>query len=304
MSLFSRRNAPARDTYRYEIPEQVRNRLLHTIRLCLEEKNSGNLSIRDVFAEMHDKILQRYGGFRGSSYEAARISDDPVVEHFFRCRDEELMDFLQMCFETRWNCGGQDTVTAINRVLDEENIGYELTPYSETYSQGGTLFGRFRPSIQTVHAILPKVLRKDEKVLHAETVKPCLDALADTRFATANGELLNAFEEYRQGKYGDAITDAGAAFESVLKIICSIKGWKYDKEKDTCSKLLEICREEGLFHPFYKPILEGTATIRNKVGDAHGKGPKPEYPATKILADHMLYNVCNNINLVIALAKQ
>jgi AbiJ N-terminal domain 4 len=129
MSLFSRRNAPVQDTYRYAIPPQVRNRLLHTIRLCLEKSGSGgNFSIDSVVAEMHDKILQTYGSFRCSRYDAARRSDDPVVEHFFRCTDEEVMDFLKMCFETTWNCGGQPTVEAINRVLEEENIGYELTP--------------------------------------------------------------------------------------------------------------------------------------------------------------------------------
>lgn len=303
MSLFSRRKKAVQDTYGYRIPEHVRSRLLHTIRLSLESHRGGNLSIGRVLDEMRDKILQRYGGFRCSAYEAARMNDDPVVEHFFRCSDEEVMDFLQMCFETQWHCGGQATVEAINRVLDEENIGYELTPYSETYTDGAMMFGRFNPTAKTVHAHLPKVLRKDEKLLHAEAVKPCLEALSDPRFSTANDELLSAFDEHRQGNYGDAVTDAGSAFESVLKTICTHKGWLYDKDKDTCSKLLDVCRANGLFHPFYKPILDGTGTIRNKIGDAHGKGPAPEYQATKELADHMLYTVCNNINLLISLAK-
>lgn len=303
MPLFSQRKDPAADTYVYSIAGNVRNRLLHTIRLSLDEQGGGNLSIGAVFDEMRDKILQRYGGFRQSAYDAARSSNDPVLEHFFSCSDEEVMDFLQMCFETRWHCGGQRTVEAVNRVLDEENIGYELTEYSETYSDGATLFGKFSPTAKTVHAQLPKAVRRDEKVLHAETVKPCLLALSDTRFATASSELLSAFDEYRQGKFGDAVTDAGAAFESVLKTICTNKGWQYDKDRDTCSKLLEVCRARGLFHPFYKPILEGTATIRNKLGDAHGKGPQPEFSATKELADHMLYTVCNNINLLISLAN-
>ncbi len=303
MNWFSRRNSPVPDAYSYQIPHQVRNRLFHTMRLCLTSREFNNYGIEDVFYEMQDKLLQRYGGVRRSAYEAARVSNDPVLEHFFQCTDEELMDFIQMCFETRWNFGRQPMVQAINRVLQEENIGYELTDYSETITEGGSLFGRSSPGMKTIHPHLPKVLRKDEKILHAETVKPCLDVLSDPRFATANGELLSAFEEYRRGKYGDAVTDAGAAFESVLKIICTIKGWSYDKEKDTCSKLLDICRDHGLFHGFYKPILEGTATVRNKTGDAHGKGPVADYPATKAIADHMLYMVCNNINLVVSLAK-
>jgi hypothetical protein len=149
----------------------------------------------------------------------------------------------------------------------------------------------------------PSVLRRDEQTIHVTVIKPCLAILSDSRFSTANEELLNAFDEYRKGNYGDAVTDAGAAVESVLKTICTEKGWTYDKERDTCSKLLEICRANGLFHPFYKSILEGTATIRNKIGDAHGKGPAPEYAPTKQLADHMICTCCANIVLLISLAS-
>lgn len=122
--------------------------------------------------------------------------------------------------------------------------------------------------------------------MHAEVIEPCLHVLSDSRFSTANIELMKAFEEYRKGAFAESITDAGASIESVLKTICSEKKWDYDKERDTCSKLLEICRAQGLFYPFYMPILEVTATIRNKFGDAHEKGPAPEFAATKELADH------------------
>jgi len=146
-------------------------------------------------------------------------------------------------------------------------------------------------------------MKKDEELLHSGTVKPCLAALSDPRFATAYQELTAAFEEYRKDKWADCITDAGAAVESVLKTICTHKKWPYDPNRDTCSTLLEICRSKGLFHPFYRPILEGTATIRNKVGDAHGKGPAPEFKATKELADHMIYTSATNIVLLVSLAK-
>lgn len=303
MNWFAQRKTSPPDIYSYVIPHLLRNRLLHTMRLCLESQEFNNYGIAEVFVEMQDKLLQRYGGLRQPVYVAARVTEHPVVEHFFQCTDEEAMEFIRMCFETRWNFGRQKMVEAINHVLQEENIGYELTDYTETVTEGATLFGRFSPSAKTIHPTLPKIIRKDDKLLHADTVKPCLEALSDPRFSTASDELLNAFDEYRQGKYSDAVTDAGAAFESVLKIICTIKGWAYDKEKDTCSKLLDICREKGLFHGFYRPILEGVATVRNKTGDAHGKGPKAEYQPTKEIADHMMYMVCNNINLLTALAK-
>lgn len=303
MTLFSRRHEQDQDMYRYNIPVEVRNRLFQTIRLCLEHSANRSVNIQSVLQQMRDKIIQRYGTFCCSEYDALKVSDDPVIEHLFTCSDEQVMDFLQMCFETLWHLGGQHTVEALNQVLEEENIGYELTPYSEIETAGAEIFGRYSASAKTVRPQLPKIIRKDERVLHAETVKPCLRALSDERFAAANEELFNAFAEYKQGKYGDAVTDAGAAFESVLKTICTHKGWAFDTNKDTCSKLLDICRAQGLFHPFYKQILEGTATIRNKISDAHGKGPRSDFPATKNLADHMLYTVCNNINLLVSLAR-
>lgn len=302
MARFSRRNDPEPDAYVYAIPDRVRTRLLVAIQDSLREGRNPHVSLQSALDEMEGMLMAELGELRTSN----RRGEHPVVDHFYCCPDEEVMDFFEMIFETQWACGGQLTVAAINRVLEGENIGYELTPYIEKWAdegeeedfdeddngQGGYLIRQ-----------LPKAIRKDEKTLHAEVVKPCLAALADDRFASASDELLNAFEECRQRKFADAITDAGSAFESVLKIICTEKGWHFDKDKDACAKLLGICNENGLFHSFYKQILEGTASVRNKVGDAHGKGTKAEYPATKELADHMLYMVCNNINLVIGLAE-
>jgi hypothetical protein len=63
-------------------------------------------------------------------------------------------------------------------------------------------------------------------------------------------ELTNAFEEVRRGADADAITSAGSAFESVLKAICALNCWQHDPDKDRCSRLLDVCRENGLFPPF------------------------------------------------------
>ena len=305
MPLFSRRNEQHPDTYFYHLPQEVRSRLMHTLQHCIEGDDAlmAQVSFLDVMYEVQLMLERQYGGLRQSGFEAARVSKIPAIEHFFKCDPEEAMDFLQLCFETKWGCGKQRTVTAINQVLAESNIGYELTDYEETFTQGAEFMGEFRPNVQEIHVKKPTVVRKDEKTLHAETVKPCLAALASPEYETAGRELQNAFDEYRKGCYADAITDAGSAFESVLKIICTQKGWSYDPQRDTCSKLLDICRDNELFPGFYKPILEGTATIRNKLGDAHGKGPQSIYAVTKELADHMLYTVCNNINLLVALAR-
>lgn len=302
MSLFSRRRTPPPDQYRYDVPERVRSRILNTLSQCVEQ-HSSQMSLGSVLEEVGQKLYSQYGGLRCSGYEAARVSNDPVIEHFFRCTDEEAMDFIELCFQTRWNCGGQPTVDAINRIFEEDSIGYELTPLVEIPVEGGTLFGRRSPGMKSYRIEPPRVIRKDEKLLHSQAVQPCLQVLSDPRFATANTELLKAFEDARKGRYADAITSCGSAFESVLKTICDQKGWPHDPDKDTCSKLLEACKDNGLFPPFYKPLFEATGTIRNKLGDAHGRGPSPQYAPSKEFAEHMLHQTCSHVVLLVSLAK-
>jgi hypothetical protein len=110
---------------------------------------------------------------------------------------------------------------------------------------------------------------------------------------------MDAFEKIRKGDYPDAITSCGAAFESVLKTICDAKGWIYDRDKDTSAKLVGICRDNGLFLPFYAPIFEGVGTVRNKLGDAHGKGPRPVQSATREHAEHMIALTCTHIDFLV-----
>lgn len=146
-------------------------------------------------------------------------------------------------------------------------------------------------------------MKKNKQFSHETTIRPCLEFLADPRFHTANAEMLKAHDDYRKGDYADAITSCGSAFESVLKTICDHHSWAYDPDKDTCSKLVGICRDNGLFPPFYAPIFEATGTIRNKLGDAHGRGPTPIYAIRKEHVDHMIQITSAHILLLVELAK-
>jgi Abortive infection C-terminus len=80
------------------------------------------------------------------------------------------------------------------------------------------------------------------------------------------------------------------------------KGWPFDPDKDTCVKLVGICRDKQLFPPLYAPILKATETIRNKISDAHGRGPKPRYPVEKKHADHMIRLASTNMTFLTGLA--
>jgi hypothetical protein len=293
MGRFSKRHRQPVDAYRYDIDHDTRFRLLQ----CL----SMDLRYDRVLHEMHDKVMLECGGFEAPGYRISRTRKNPVEEHFFSCNDEEVMDFLVWCFETcvGMHPNGEKAVNTINRILAEEGIGYELTPYVLQIDKTPSRDGK---GVSGVSLVLPRAIRKDEATLHVEVLQPCLAVLADKRFETANKHLFDAFEELRHAKYDDAMADAGAAFESVLKVICTENKWPYAKDKDTLSRLLDVCRDNGLFPGFYRPILECVGSVRNKLA-AHGGEPTPSFVPSKAMADHMIYMVCNNINFVIAQSK-
>jgi hypothetical protein len=301
MSLFSQRRAERPERYSYAIPEKVRSRILHN----LQQHGAGWIGgdhFQDILREVGQKLLAKHGSLRSSGYEAARKSDHPVINHFFFCDDEEVLDFLQLCFETqtldRDMEGSQRLVATFNQIFEEEGIGYELTPPAMIDVGPGSLFGRTSPGMRAIRIEYPKVIRKDERTVHEKAAQPALAVLRDQRFATANGELLDAFEQVRKGYYPAAITSCGKAFESVLKTICAVRGWAYDPDKDTCAKLVGICKDQGLFFPFYAPILEGVGIVRNKIG-AHGGGPKPAYVAAREHAEHMIAIACAHIDFLV-----
>jgi hypothetical protein len=301
MKLFSERRAEPPDRYTYAIPEKVRSRMLHT----LQQHGAGWLGgnhFKNMLAEVGQRLLAKRGGLHSFGYEAARMSDDPVINHFFFASDDEVLDFIELCFQTQTIDGdpeGSDRlVAAFNQIFEEEGIGYELTRRAMVDIGPGTLFGRSSPGLRSIRIEYPKIIKKDERTVHEKAVKPALEALRDPRMATANGELLDAFEKVRKGDYPAAITSCGKSFESVLKTICAVKGWAYDPDKDTCAKLVGICRDQGLFFPFYGPILEGVGTVRNKLG-AHGGGPKPAHVAAREHAEHMIAVTCAHIDFLV-----
>ena len=293
--LYSQRNR-GRDVYRYDVPPDVRSRILH----CLSQL-SDDIGTRFDFEQMlenvGDELLKKYGRMKRSAFNGARRSDHPVVEHFFCVKDEMALDFIEMCFLNWMNSPDQAGVDSINEIFQDASIGYELSK-CQMVRTGKR--GRFAGEVAEYKQ--PRIIRKDNQSVHEDTVKPSLDALANPIFSTANSEILAAHEKYREGKYEDCITSCGSAFESVLKTVCEQLGWGFNADKDTCSKLVGVCKDNGLFPPFYAPIFEAVGTIRNKLGDAHGRGPTPLYSVKKEHADHMIHIVSAHILLVIRLA--
>lgn len=293
-SFFSRRNAPPPSQLRYDVPETVRDRIL----AILDHYLGDGRSVPIFLAEMEDLLSRQYGQLRSSSYRAARRSDIPVIEHFCCCPDEQALDFIEACFQLSVQCGGQIAVDEINAVFRQEGVGYELTKFlGPATSKGTVIVGK-----QLAPDQLPRIIRVDEQSAHTEMVAPALSLLTNPIFAIANAEILKSFSDYRSARYEDSITSCGSAFESVLKTICDEKGWAYHRDRDTCSKLVDVCHTNGLFPSFYVELFRRVGTVRNKLGDAHGRGPIPQHDPGAAHAEHMLHMTCSHIILLCRLA--
>ena len=129
-------------------------------------------------------------------------------------------------------------------------------------------------------------------------MKPVIHFLSGTEFSIAHDELLRALSAVRQNEPEDSITLACAAYESFLKTVLTIRGHSFNHDKDTCSKLVKICMANDILPSFYESCLISPATIRNKLGDAHGRGPNKMHEPMVQNADHMINLVCSNILLL------
>jgi hypothetical protein len=308
--IFSQRKKPKPDTLNRDLPQATRKRIVHSLQPRIDASCYGAFDA--LMDEMQQLILEKYGDLDGYSNPA--YSDlVPALRHWASCPTEKTLDFLELLFHCRggWDC--EQVVETVNTIFREDGIGYELSPYRLTVQESRPTSGVRRSgpvscgpmeSIGTpVDVQLPRIVEKGSEYMHEEVIRPCLDLLTNPKFKTANEELLKAHKEYREGNYADAITDCGAAFETVMKTICTEKKWTYDKGKATCKDLVDICKSNGLFEAFYAPFFIDAGTIRNKLGDAHGKGQTPEFTATKEHFEHMVQITSANILLFARLAN-
>jgi len=299
--IYSKRNRPTPESYRYDIPHDVRNRILYAIQ-GISNDMSNSFDFERMLDDVGQKLLVEYGGLAAPGYEAARVSNNPVIQHFFSCDDDMALDFLEAAFQTIGHCGGQRTVEAINTIFRDSAIGYELTPFVMKVSdRPGKLFGI--NAGKELDITYPQVITKESEFLHTDAMQPTIELLNEPGYEGANEEFLKAHEHYRHGRNSECLVDCLKAFESTMKIICDAKGWTY-KQTDTASKLIKVCLDNGLVPTFseqqltsLRTLLEsGVPTTRNKLG-GHGQG-KQRVQVSDSVARYVLHLTAATILLL------
>jgi hypothetical protein len=252
------------DVYIYdEIPEKLRIQVVHILRDTIGVENYS------VWEYIHSTMTKELGLF--SLTDNAYHKDvDNCIEFLMICSDEEAIDFIELAFF----------------VIDSEAFRNDYFTSRVMYSIKQSpdeaieeLNYRFKDNNVGFEFIKGELVRIDRIYLHKEAVKPAIRLLYEENFQGAAEEFLKSHEHYRKGNYKESMAEALKAFESTMKTICDKKGYGYQKDKDTSSKLISIILDNNLIPEYLRnhfsglrtTLEAGLPTVRNKKA-GHGQG--------------------------------
>lgn len=287
-NIFSKRPEALTKT-KHEIPETTRSRVLLWCRQLYSNSRTdlaiigrGDCSA-EFWQEIHARLLMRTGRLQLS--QADRWSGQEAVKYVYSCTGEEFLDFLEDIFSAETffqvSTGDDKLVDEVNVLLQIDKLPYHLTHFvKETVQESAP--GRYG-SVRTVTytRAFPRVVMKENEVLHTMAVEPALTLLQQPHFLNANKEYLAALEDYRKGDLSDCIVKCCSAFESVLKVICDRKGWSY-KQTDTASTLIKTVLSNSALDSYFESVLLIIATLRNRLSSAHGAGTIAKQPSRQV----------------------
>jgi hypothetical protein len=283
--LFSKRKKRAaggfQDVYKYDnIPEALRVQVVHIWGDTLGNPNrhmNSYENILEIYQSLVQTIRREYGVFRlrEDTYdpEDSRYAFQEMCNFFldlqgFRDKSatDKALDVIELTFKA---------IDLITRQFD-----YRLRQDSNTAADGAIeeLNARFKEHGIGYYYSGGTIMRVDSELVHAEIVKPALVVLRQKLFSNAEAEFLAAHAHYRSGKNSEALVECYKAFESTMKIICTKRGWAFDKAKGAAD-LVRVCLDKGLIPAYWQSHFAGLRSVlesaiptpRNKQA-GHGAG--------------------------------
>jgi hypothetical protein len=269
--LFSKRQKKLKgeipDVYIYdELPHPLRVQIVHIFKDAFGEAYEPhyNEEIVSFYKHISKGLCREYGLFE--LVPKLGHTEHAVFEFILKTENiERVLDAVEMAFKiingyVRKNKSNFSTagikpdaaIEELNTRFQEHGVGYQ-----------------FESNM---------IIRTDSKVIHTEVVKPALLLLSDKDYSGPQEEFLSAHEHYRQGKNKECLVDCLKSFESVMKTICTKRGWAFNST-DPAKKLLDVLFANGLIPSFMqsqfdglRALLEsGVPTLRNKLA-GHGQG--------------------------------
>lgn len=264
MSIFSKRNKPLPDVYKYyDLPQPFRTQVILIWRELSLSLGRVDYNTDCIFEEVAGILRKEYGIFK--LCDKVDSATDEISKFFFEGKDiERCLDVIELVFQHLAEDSKkhfkpkvvQRAIDELNHRFKEHGIGYEFNH--------------------------EQIIRIDSKFAHSEIVTPALQILEEEYLKGASAEFLKAHEHYRTGDYKESINECLKAFESTMKVICAKRNWSFDANKDTASKLIDICKTQGLFPEYLSDHLNGIVqtlksgvpTLRNRTS-GHGQGEIP-----------------------------
>ncbi|MGG0664870.1 hypothetical protein ABE042_12235 [Viridibacillus arvi] len=281
------------DIYEYEeINERFRTQFTLILRNAFDKNSSNDDSI---WFELEQYLKVE---FSKTLLANESTSLQSVLKYFWNANDIEALYIINKVLEVIKNLQ--------NQYLNWEKEGYGWNSYNdeEYYRIQAKQMENIVTQISSkllengigYEFINNHLVRFDNQYIHGEIVKDAIQLLQHHEFNAVSAEFMKAHEHYKSGNNKDAITNAGKAFESTMKIICSKLGYKFNSDKDTASKLINNLIQNE-FIPSYlqdhlsgvqKVLTSGIPTVRNKV--SHGEGDIPiEIPSSMV---RYILNLC------------
>ena len=274
-NLYSKRRKRAggemSDVYVYDsAPQALRAQIVHILRDTLgDQEESSGARAHAVYELIVDTLCREYGVFELGSRFKSHSRD-------YR---QELINFIL-------------TEGNVDRFLDAVELSFQCVDrftraYDYLFRRNGAqladaalaeLNQRFQENCMGYAFQSDQIVRVDSQLIHSQVVIPALQLLTDRKFSGAEDEFLAAHEHHRAGRDKECLNECLKALESMLKSICTAKGWTY-KPTDTANDLIGICFRNKLIPDFWQShfaslrsvLQSGIPTSRNKLG-AHGQG--------------------------------
>jgi AbiJ N-terminal domain 4 len=297
VDLFSKRKkreqGDASDVYTYsQIPEQLRVQIIHiwwdAIGKPGELHDHGNI-VKSAYEHIVKTLRREYGVFTlTKELHSRRQDENPLAEltKFFLEETDtlKLIDVIELSF----------------RLIDSvvRNNGY-LSRYGDAgqFSDAAIkeLNVRFREHGVGYYYANRIIMRVDSELIHGDAVKPALTILRQKGFESAEQEFVSAHKHYRAGQNSQALIDCCKSFESVMKIICTKRDWKFEKTKPA-SHLIDVCLANNLIPAYWQSHFTGLRqmleaaipTPRNKIA-GHGAGTSPAVEPSVELTGYVLH---------------
>ena len=180
-SSFSKRTGPQIEP-KSVLSAEFRNRVIF---LCQDNFYGP------TFGELILRNLQYLHGRQTLSRVASRNSLGDLGQFLSECNDDHFLDFVEMIFR-HWDTGvnRQQLVAAVNGFLEIDNLPYAVTDFVWQPTKDT----RYR-SMELVE--YPRVIRRENQLLHTAAIQPALEFLSRPGFTSANQEFLGGVVNLR-----------------------------------------------------------------------------------------------------------